>query len=101
MFSFTISAFTLHCFPGITVRKITRLIALTCLPSPNLNYVLIGKYSVSFILFSVKFNMKLWKYCSLATVLVYTVSITAYLDASATSISDFDKFSVINTIFSS
>ena len=101
MFSFTISGFILHCFPAITVGKTTFLIPVTCLPSPNLNFVLIGKYSISFILFSVRFNINLLNHFSSATVLAHAVLITADFNASATNIFNFDRFSVVNTIFTS
>ena len=57
------------------------------------------KYSISFILFSVRFNIKLLNHCSLATILVYAVSRSADVNASATKISDFYKFSVISKTF--
>ena len=51
--------------------------------SPIIDFVLLGKYSISFIPFSVRFDLKLLNYFSPATVLVHAVLITADFDASA------------------
>ena len=51
--------------------------------SPIIDFVLLGKYSISFIPFSVRFVLKLLNYFSPATVLVHAVLITADFDASA------------------